>query len=63
MNPVLRKSHLRVISATLTNIGSGLFLSPPFTFRSPVVLISGLIFGMLCLIFASMVEDTLDNYD
>lgn len=61
MGVELRKSHLRVISAALTNIGSGLFLSPPFTFRNPIVLIAGLIFGILCLIFASIVEDTLDK--
>lgn len=61
MNIELRKSHLRVLSATLTNIGSGLFLSPPFTFRNPTVLLVTLIFGMLCLIFAGIVEDTLDK--
>lgn len=61
MNIELKKPHLRIISATLTNIGSGLFLSPPFTFRDPVVLIAGLVFGIVCLIFASVVEDTLDR--
>jgi len=52
----LRKSHLRVITGALINVGSGLLLSI-FTIRDPGVLTAVMIFAILSFRLASDLEE------
>lgn len=58
----IRKSRLRVISATLINLGVAFLLSP-FTTRDFSVLMGSVVGGILCLRIAEDIEEALDNYD
>lgn len=57
----LHKSHLRVISATLTNIGSGLLVTPTFTVRNTAILLLSLMLAIILLLLATGIEEALDQ--
>lgn len=61
MHIELRKSHLRVISTTLTNIGSGLLLAPPLTVKNIAILILSLMLAILLLLLAAGIEEVIDT--
>lgn len=59
----VRKSHLRIISAALTNIGSALILLP-FAATTILAKIVGPISGIILLSIAIYIEDISENiYD
>ena len=60
MSIEIRASHLRVISSTLSNIASALFLAP-FTVQNISVLLVSLIFAIILFGSAVKIEDILEE--